>query len=392
MITFHRLTLCIVIFSLISLLFPALAPTHDAAAQSGVSDARYARLARGVNLAFWFWRGPADLTAVETYYSDADFALLRGLGLTFVRLPVSMDFLFDVDNPAQLRPGALAVFDRALDRILAHDLAVVIDIHSTVPTGVQSDTYSMRLENDPAFVDGFVAFWSLLAAHLSVRSPDSVFLELLNEPVFDSDPGQWVPIQNRLIAAIRQHAPDHTLIVTSAGWALIDTFIQMLPVDDPNVIYTFHFFEPMLFTRQGAAWVWDKLAELQGIPYPSSPENITPLLDQITDEDMRGYLAIYGEEQWNASRIEARIALVAAWANQHGVRVLCGEFGAFAAFAPPPDRAQYLADVRIALEMAGIGWALWEYDQTFGMVTRENGSTHVDTVIAHALGLSMQSP
>lgn len=35
----------------------------------------------------------------------------------------------------------------------------------------------------------------------------------------------------------------------------------------------------------------------------------------------------------------------------------------------------------------GIGWAMWDYDRAFGVVTRENGQPVPDEMTAHALGV-----
>ena len=50
-------------------------------------------------------------------------------------------------------------------------------------------------------------------------------------------------------------------------------------------------------------------------------------------------------------------------------------------------RARWLHDMRIALEKHHIGWAMWDYQDNFGVVTKKNGTTTPDRVILDALGL-----
>jgi endoglucanase len=57
--------------------------------------------------------------------------------------------------------------------------------------------------------------------------------------------------------AIREGAPQHTIIVESARWADDDDLLFLEPLRDGNVIYNFHFYEPHLFTHQGATWAKD---------------------------------------------------------------------------------------------------------------------------------------
>jgi beta-glucanase (GH16 family) len=380
-------------------------PDHPAArAQEspGVSDGRFARLARGVNLSFWFWYGPGSLAEVERKFTESDFRQLRDLGFTYVRVPIDLGFLLDENDPDGLNDEALAVLDRGIQGLLDHDLAVIVDLHSTDQTYYEN-IFSGRLEADPAFIDTFEAFWRALAAHLSSTDPERVFLEILNEPVYQDRTADWPPVQARLAAAIRAAAPDHTLIVTSASWSNIDTFIALEPLDDPNVIYNFHFYEPFLFTHQGADWAGEPIQDISGIPYPSSPENVEGVAQQL-DEAFPAdspyswagsWARDYGRERWDINRIDERVRLAVDWTEQHGgLRLMCNEFGTYSRFAAPADRLQWIHDVRTTLEKYGIAWAMWDYlgiESGFGIVEKfQNGlksGTRMDGDVAATLGL-----
>ncbi|MBN1965233.1 MAG: cellulase family glycosylhydrolase [Anaerolineae bacterium] len=380
--------------TLIGLLFAALMP-HSARAQDGpgVPDVRFAHLARGINLPGWFWYGPDSLAQVERVFTAADFELIRGMGFTHVRVPVDLNFLLDENDPDLLNDDALSVFDRALADMLAHDLAVIVDIHSTSLD--YDNIFSGKLEMHPEFVDTFEAFWRSFAAHLSTTDPEQVFLEILNEPVYMNMAIVWTNIQVRLAAAIRESAPEHTIIATSAEWSNINTFIRLEPLDDPNVIYNFHFYEPFWFTHQGATWAGPEVMILRGVPYPSTLDNVEPVVLALEQSIPAGsdlawlpsIIRQHGREQWNESRIDERIALAAAWGDRHGVRLMCNEFGAYSLRAASQDRAAWIHDVRIALERYGISWAMWEYSEGFGLVTRTVNRTIVNGPIAEALGV-----
>lgn len=353
----------------------------------GVSDERFARLARGANLPGWFWYAPDDLSVVANYFDAQDFETMHRLGFTCVRVPMDLSFLFDVDDPDLLNDERLAVFDQGLDLILAADLAVIVDLHSTSLADSDASIYSGALEQDDQFVETFIRFWQSLAAHLAVRDPEMVFIEPMNEPVFQDDPSRWPPMQERLLSAIREVAPDHTLIATGALWSGIDTFVQLVPLDDPNIVYNFHFYEPFLFTHQSAEWTWWVARAVHGVPYPSSPEAVAPLLEQYDNEEVLNNLRWYGEERWDAARIRERIEKAAAWAQQYGVRLICNEFGVYNKAAPAADRVQWYHDLRAAFDEFGIGWAVWDYYGAFGLARRSSGHISIDAAMADALGL-----
>lgn len=291
-----------------------------------------------------------------------------------------------------LRSDHLEYIDLALDRALAADLAVIVDIHSTSLAAADAADYSAALE-DPQFVELFIAFWESFGAYLSDRDPEMVFFEPINEPVFLDHPQDWPPIQERLVAAIRAVAPEHTLIASGAEWSHLEQLLALEPLDDPNIVYNFHFYEPFLFTHQGATWSWWAVVSMRQVPYPSSPEAVEPALALVRDEEVRGYIAWYGEERWDVAALDELIGEAAAWAEEHGgLRVICGEFGVHKPYAPPEDRAQWHHDVVVTFEKYGIGWAMWEYDGNFGLVERSGGVTEVDEALAEAMGLSLSAP
>ncbi len=159
------------------------------------------------------------------------------------------------------------------------------------------------------------------------------------------------------------------------------------PLRDPNVIYSFHFYEPHIFTHQGATWSAYYWHWLRGVKYPSSPENAARAAALVPDENDRLQVIRYGQDHWDAQRIEAEMKQAAEWARRHWVPVVCDEFGVYREFADPSDRAAWLHDVRTALEHEGIGWTMWDYSGSFGVVTKNEGKAVADDGVLRALGM-----
>jgi hypothetical protein len=91
---------------------------------------------------------------------------------------------------------------------------------------------------------------------------------------------------------------------------------------------------------------------------------------------------------WDSGRLGGRLDRVAAWAQQHHVALLAGEFGATASLNPAA-RLAWLKTVRDGLEARGIGWALWGYDDVMGFAIQPppGARPRLDPAVLSALGL-----
>ncbi|HEX8186365.1 MAG TPA: cellulase family glycosylhydrolase [Blastocatellia bacterium] len=356
--------------------------SHAAATGLRAGEARINRLRRGINTSHWFAQVGDKQGYTKAHFNShttaEDVALIRAMGFDHIRFSLEPAPMFNAEAPGNLPGEYLSYVDRAIDMVLAKGLAVVIDIHP-------SDEFKKKLADDRA-VEAFGKFWEAFARHLSTRDPEQVFLEVINEPMVE-DPYRWMGIQAKLVAAIRAGAPRHTIIATAHRWSGHNEFLFLEPIADPNVIYNFHFYEPHLFTHQGATWGWELWRYLKQVPYPSSAEGVAKILPSITNEQLRAALINYGEERWDAARIDAEIAKVAAWAKKHKAAVTCNEFGAYRKVIIPSDRLAWIRDVRTTLEKYGIGWTMWDYQGGFAVVNKANGRAVPDAGTAAALGL-----
>ena len=357
------------------------AKAHGASPSEGVSDARFARLARGINLSHWFAQSPRGNYSREhltTYNTERDLDLIARMGFSHVRLTLNPKAVSDAPEGLPFHAERLALLDAAIAGFLARHVAVVVDLHP-------DDDFKTPLAKDDAAVERFVAFWRALAAHLAGTDPERVFFEVMNEPVI-ADAARWNAVQKQVLAAMRASAPRHTLIAGGPLWSGPDQLVRMEVVADRNVVYNFHCYEPFRFTHQGASWAGDWVKGLKNAPYPSSPEAVAGVLADLPDEKARENMIQYGKENWNAEKIDAVIARAAAWGKKKGVPLTCNEFGVYRT-APAADRNRCIEDMRKALEKYNIGWAMWDYAGGFSVVVEKDGRRVPDPATLEALGL-----
>jgi hypothetical protein len=123
------------------------------------------------------------------------------------------------------------------------------------------------------------------------------------------------------------------------------------------------------------------------VRYPSSPESAEHAAELVPDEVDRLQVIRYGHDHWDAARVDSEMKQAAEWAQRRGVPLVCNEFGVYREYSDPEDRAAWLRDARTALERNGIGWTVWDYSGSFGVVTKKDGKTVADDGALRALGM-----
>jgi len=381
-VTFRlRFLAALLVFALVALV--PLTAQPDRAAQLRTAFARAQHLKHGINASIWFAQHASDYSAkyTETETTPDDIAIMAKLGFDNVRLSIDatpLEVSFDGDHGPNA--GFLARLDKAVDAILSTGMAVQIDLHPEGP-------YKLGIRTSNESVDRLVMLWRKLAAHYANRDHDRVFYEIMNEPEV-ADPYRWAGIQARVAAAIREAAPDNTIIATGPNYSDIVDLLTQHPLPDGNVIYTFHFYDPHEFTHQGAGWGSPYWIYEHGIPYPATEDSLAEKIKQVPDLADRFKLENYWLDHWDAHRIRLLIVEAQAWGKLNNVPLICNEFGAYRQVTEPASRLAWIHDVRTALEVDGIGWAMWDYHNGFGVAVKDaTGKSIVDPDTVNALGL-----
>jgi aryl-phospho-beta-D-glucosidase BglC (GH1 family) len=182
--------------------FPAAA-----AASASVPATRLARLGTGANVCRWF-RFPRNEGSehFRDYIGDAEAEMMARIGLKHVRLCVAPKVIMGAAAGAILEERA-EFLEAAIKRFHRAGLLVMVDIHNE----------DRAAELNPDWQTAFVKFWSALAGRLSSFDPELTMLEIINEPVFDKREQEWNTLNARLATAIRQNAPQHTIVTSRPG-------------------------------------------------------------------------------------------------------------------------------------------------------------------------------
>lgn len=338
---------------LLLFLLPALRPA--AADEAGT-------FRHGVNLSHWLqYSGRQPVGA-------ADMRAIAAAGFDHVRIPFDPHYLGwtpgNDSGPSPLPRGRR--LEEAVDMALAAGLSVIVDCHP-------DSKLKAAIEGDPAMRRAFIGLWRRLAGRLADRPPRRVAFEILNEPqYYDRPASAWTMLQRDAAQAIRGVAADNLILLTGVHGSSVAALERVEPLQDRNLAYVFHFYDPQLLTHLGADWAdYPQRAEgmMGGLVYPAGAMSyakvrLRPGADpEIVAKAVRDYL----DAAWDAERVRERIDAARQWAERRHVRLQATEFGALRGTADPASRARWLADVRRALDAAGIGWSIWDYADMFGV-------------------------
>jgi len=336
-------------------------PVHDS-----VAAARAARLGRGVNLGNAL-EGPSE-GEWGMVIEDAFFPLIAEAGFQTVRVPIRWSAHAAAAAPYTVDPVFFERIDHVMTQALASDLNVVINMHH----------YDELFASPDEHADRFVAIWEQIAGRYE-GMPDTVYFELLNEPHDRLTTELWNPLLARVVSVVREIDDHHTLVITGADWGGLDGLERMVvPEGETNAIATFHSYDPMIFTHQGASWVGPEIGTL-GVTWPGPPEHEIELVGAARETEwVAAWFLRYRSLQGDANPA-SRAALAtmmdraAAWRERKGIPVWLGEFGAYET-ADIDSRVRWTTAMREEAEDRGIPWAYWEFGAGFGVYDREAGA------------------
>jgi endoglucanase len=340
------------------------------------------------------------------------FVAIKALGFDFVRLTVDPGPLLASDGAN--RDEALKVLSESFKRLTEANLKVVFNLHSVT----QVAQYGVDVINGPANSEAIARYEAMsadVARMLLSFGTDNVAFEPYNEPAHypcdASGSEDWQTIMTATVKAVRAVSSELTLVATGACGGSITGLTDLKPeFDDPNILYSFHMYEPHSFSHQRSDIEGDFAS---GLPWPASagsPEAVVAMLRAHMDaaglseaEQARNLDAVggaideYFAEDWGPKQMEARVGEAVSWAKANGIpteRLFMGEFGAILMSADGrmgafnPDRLRYLEALRREAERYDIPWAIWEYSNPYGMsVIEPKGPAVADVDLLRALGL-----
>ncbi len=331
------------------------------------------KLNRGINLGGYLSQCCHEEAHYDSFIVKSDIEQIAGWGFDHVRIPVDYEVLETVDGTV-IERGYERIAE-VLDWCKEYGINAILDLHKAYGYDFNDagNADKNNLFSSEALQTRFVDLWVRIIKRFS--SYEHVAFELLNEVVEKENADAWNKLIKRTVGEIRKYAPTAPIIYGGIQWNSVKTLKLLDIPQDKNIIFTFHFYEPLLFTHQKAYWV-PTMDPNRTTYYPESMEYYnegSQSLGYQGEVVTKATSKLMGEE-FITEMIEEAIDA----AKKAGVGLYCGEFGVINQ-APVEDTLRWFTDVDKVFRKYNIGCAVWTYkEMDFGLTEDHYASIRND--------------
>jgi endoglucanase len=335
---------------------PGFAGTLSSVAQTAIP--RW----RGFNLLDYFQAFTRDDRRPNV--SEDELRWIRDWGFNFIRVP--MDYWYWVkadwrktrklepEDAAEINESALDGVDRVVELGRKFGLHVSLNFHRAPGYCINNpEREPYLLWRDSRAEDAFVQHWTVFAKRYKGVSDFDLSFNLVNEAPKPKegymDRADYVRVMRRATEAIREVSPKRLVLIDGldVGNSVVDEMIES------GVAQSVHAYWPGQISHYRASWV-DKDEKF---PAPTWP---------VLRED--------GTARMSRKELEERYVPWAELARK-GIGVHCGECGCYSR-TPHDVFLGWFGDVLEILEGYGIGYALWNFGGSFGVL--DSGRQDID--------------
>ncbi len=316
---------------------------------------------KGFNLLDYFspvGRGGRGLT------TEQDLKWMADWGFDFVRLPMAYPRYLNFDRSKNITPedvynideGAIEYVENLVEMANKYGLHVSLNLHRAPGFCVNAGfNEPYNLWEDKEAQEAFYFHWGMWAKRFDSKTPDQISFDLVNEPCTREDmndqfsrrgaiPGElYREVAQKALNTIREHNPKHRVIADGN-----DVGSKVIPeIFDLDIGQSCRGYYPHYISHYRASWVF------------KNPDDApTPVWPGVIDgrEFSRKNL-----EEFYAPWIDA---------VNKSVGVHCGECGCYSE-TPHDVFLAWFEDVISVLTENGIGYSLWEFKGTFGLMNSQ---------------------
>jgi len=309
---------------------------------------------RGFNLQNMYVKGSKN----DKEFDEKDFRTISEWGFNFVRLPIDYRILIADNDWYKVNESAFLRLDKAVELGAKYNIHVCVNFHRAPGYTVHSNKEPTDLWTDTETQNAFAFLWSAVAERYKESSNDRVSLNLVNEPP-PIDEAVHAGVMEKAAIAIRAKDPNRLIIADGREWGSLPSGM----IRDLGMAQSTRGYYPNNISHYKAAW----MKGADDFPAPVWPmnDNSVPANQWLWDTAFK---------QWDQ------------YIENGGVMV--GEWGAHNK-TPHDVVLKWMEDNLKIFKEHGIGWALWNFDDSFGPVNSDRADVDYEDYNGYKLDRRM---
>ena len=338
-------------------------------------------LDKGINITNWL-EEDGTLFKGTFKFDETDIKLMADNGIKSLRLPIDLDqyatnrdkFVAGTEKELKFDDENLfGVLDAFEEWTGKHGMSFVIDYHE------YDNSYNATSAIDPNYTKMMANVWKHVAAHYATNEREDIFFELLNEPDMSNgevESATWRIAAQEDIDSIRKVDTKHTIIFGDAKWYDITLLSEGAKLNDDNIIYAVHTYDPFVFTHQNANWAATKTIKNLMFPYDkekwseyTADFGVTKATESWVRESVKDYYKTGNKEYILKTVLPAK-----EWAVKNNVPVIINEFGAYNIESDKQSVLNYMTAMKEISDTLQIPLTHWGYTGGFALFESEKNS------------------
>jgi len=315
---------------------------------------------KGINLGGWFSQCDHSEETYDTFITEDDFKVFSKWGIDHVRLPIDYQLL--EDDMGTHKPEGFKRLHDAVNLCGKYGLNVIIDMHRVFGYSFFEGYGEFGFFDEPALQERYYKLWEAVASEFGHMAP-KVSFELLNEITEQSYSEKWNRIARVCMGRIRKIAPDVDIVVGSY-WN--NSFLSLPDLNikvDEHTIFTFHCYEPLIYTHQGADWISTMSTDFRYSIKGKTYEQINADFAKVFKDWYASRILVPGgtdNPNFGSEYFTSSFASAVECAEKQGVALYCGEYGCIQ-YCDPYDQLFWFKAIHETFVELGIGRAAWTY-------------------------------
>jgi len=335
---------------------------------------------RGFNILDFFSPRRYSANAERLAATEQDFQWMADWGFDFVRIPMAYPGYLEYDPSSGLditpeetlifREEALEAVEEVVFAANKHKLHVSLNLHRAPGFCINAGFHEpFNLWKDETAQQAFYTHWDMWAKRFKNISPDLLSFDLVNEPCFKEDmndqfgrssaiPGDvYRKVAIGCLDVIHRQTPNRLVVADgNHGGSLVTPELNDLKIGQSCRGYYPHY-----VSHYRAGWVW------------KNPD----------DAPMPVWPGVIDGKEFNRKVLED---FYQPWIDlvHKGVGVHCGECGCFSE-TPHAVFLAWFNDQLDILTQHGIGWGLWNFRGSFGLIDSGRKDIEYEDLHGHQL-------